>query len=201
MRQLLTTCAIKLNYLLRSHPSKYLYSERLLSGFTDPVESEHINCNWFGPVWDVGASVGKYTTTLARHNLHRVYAFEPNLNSLYYLAHRTREYTNVVIVPNALTTHGFTQKASFNPDFTAKPTGPHVTSISLDHALESFGIPKFIKLDIEGAEYELLTQIESTYQHKLRDTTMLISWHNGIKFIGGWRNKVLSSDITLLSPI
>ena len=56
-------------------------------------------------IWDVGASVGKLTTIMAKSSPEAtIHAFEPNLNSLYFLAYRTASYKNVIIVPCALTT-------------------------------------------------------------------------------------------------
>lgn len=196
---LLTNLAIKLNYLLRSHPSKFLYSGTVLSRFLDPVEAPHIVKDHGGTVWDVGASVGKYTALLSHKNSnHTVYAFEPNFNSLFYLAWRTQHLQNVVIVPSALTAYGQIIPGTHNADFNAKPSGPKTSTFSIGEAVAKFGLPKFVKMDVEGAEYELTRHRDFAL---LQRATVLISWHAGIETVKGWSNTKVSEDITLLSPL
>ena len=42
-----------------------------------------------------------------------IFAFEPNLNSLYYLGYRTAQYPNVTIVPAALSIDGKAIRTSY----------------------------------------------------------------------------------------
>jgi FkbM family methyltransferase len=196
--------AIQLNFFIRRHPSRWLYTDRLLGSFMDDHETTFLKRDWGeGVVWDLGASVGKYTTVMARHSPRAtIYAFEPNLNSLYYLAYRTAKFSNVCIVPNALTADSKLLKGSYEPNFNASATGPMVITISLREAVAKCGTPKFVKMDIEGGEYPVL---ESADAELLRSTTMLVSWHphfagKPIPEVKGWKNTKLSSDITLLEP-
>lgn len=197
--------AMRLNFLIRRHPSRWLYTERMLASFMDEHETPFFTRDWGeGTVWDVGASIGKYTTIMARHSPRAtIFAFEPNLNSLYYLGYRTAKFTNVCIVPNALTADGRLLKGSYEPDFNAPATGPMFVTISLREAVTKCGIPKFVKMDIEGGEYPVL---ESADAELLRSATILVSWHphfagKPILEINGWKNTKLSSDITLLEPL
>lgn len=139
-------------------------------------EPEVMKClrdtDWRGPVWDVGAALGKHTIAVARK--HSIYAFEPNLNVLYYLAYNVRRCRNVVIVPNALTRDGSSLLGSYEADFLAKPTGPKVATLSIGEALDKFGAPGVIKIDIEGGEYDLIDC------DSLKDIPLVIEWHGPI---------------------
>jgi len=197
--------AMRLNFGIRRHPSRWLYTDRFLGRFMDEKEYPFFVRDWGKVViWDVGASVGKYTTILAKHNPNAtICAFEPNLNSVYYLAYRTANYPNVVIVPNALTVDGRSIKGTHNPDFNATPTGPLVATISIKEAIARQGVPAFIKMDIEGGEFPIF---ESEEAERLRPATILVSWHSQlagkpVPDVKGWKNSRLADDMTLLSPL
>ena len=201
---ILNGLAMRMNFFIRRHPSRWLYTDRLLGGYIDEHEVEFFTRDWGeGVIWDVGASIGKYTTIMAQSSLRtKIFAFEPNLNSLYYLAYRTAKYANVVIVPNALTADGGLLKGSHDPDFNKPATGPMLATISLREAIQKSGIPKFVKMDIEGGEFSIF---ESAEAELLREATLLVSWHphlagKPIPEVKGWKNRKLSSDITLLEP-
>ena len=167
---------MQLSFWSRHNPTRYLFSEKILKtrGLRVDQELQYFERNWGGPVWDVGASVGKYTTVLARSNpLNTVFAFEPNLNSLYYLGYRSAKFHNVVIVPTALTLDGSHFETSYDPNFFAKPTGPRSSSLSLEEAIRKFGKPAFAKFDVEGGEYILFDKdLEA-----LKGCHLLIEWH------------------------
>lgn len=194
---------MKISYVLRGNPIRFLYSDALLRGFSDPKELEYFGKKWGNVIWDVGASVGKYTTKLAESNPDAIIvAFEPNLNSLYYLAYRTASYPNVVIVPNALTVDGAPMKGTYSPDFGAPPTGPMIDTMSVDEAVKKFGVPSFVKMDIEGGEYSVL-DVESS---PLFESTMLVAWHPGpdarpMPRLVPWKVEQVTSDMTLLTPV
>lgn len=201
----LNNLAMRLNFAIRRHPSRWLYTDRMLGSYVDPHEAPYLTRTWAnGPIWDVGASVGKYTAMLATSNpATKIFAFEPNLNSLYYLGYRTARFANVVIVPNALTADGGFLKGSYDPDFNGQATGPVVATISLRDATEKFGRPGFVKMDIEGGEYSVF---ESDEAQLLMNSTILVSWHpriagKAIPEVKGWKNTRLSTDISLLEPM
>jgi FkbM family methyltransferase len=165
------------SHRLRQHPFRFLIKGKRYNWFTgtDAGEDEMCQRAWPGPVWDVGASVGKYTPMMAEANPSRtVYAFEPNLNSLYYLGYRTCQYSNVVIVPGALTIDGQPLKTSYDPNFHKPPTGPYGLSFSVAEMVAKFGRPAFIKLDVEGLEYDML----ETCGELLRYSALIVEWHD-----------------------
>jgi FkbM family methyltransferase len=160
-------------------------------------EPEVLQClcerKWNGPVWDVGASLGRHAYRVARY--HPVFAFEPNLNSLQFLAYNLRHSQNVVIVPCALTVDGQPMVGSFHPDFLAPPTGPKVATLSISEALQKFGKPGLIKIDIEGGEYEMIKHPE------LRGIPLLIEWHREIPTqLEPWTIETIDPSHSLLMP-
>ena len=199
----LTSAAINTSLALRRNPFRFLNSDLLSSPFLDHNECEFFCRKWSGPIWDVGASIGKFTTLMAKSNPRQpVYAFEPNLNSLYFLGHKMRRYKNAVIVPNALTVKSETIDGTCDPDFCAPATGPKVATIGISEAIIQFGIPDFIKMDIEGGEYDIF---DSADLSKLYGTTILVSWHPKIRnrpvpCVEGWENTTLAPNLTVLTP-
>lgn len=197
--------AVWLNHFVRRNPARYLFTDRLLGKYLEEHEAK-----FFGrdlgkvAIWDVGASVGKITTVMAANSPNAViYAFEPNLNSLYFLAYRTAACRNVVIVPCALTTDGGTLTGTYDPDFNAPPTGPRVSTISIAEAIAKSGVPAFIKMDIEGAEFAFF---ESPESKRLHASTILVAWHpelakKPIPQVPGWENDPIALNSTLLTPL
>jgi FkbM family methyltransferase len=193
------------SHYLRHHPFRFLTNEKLFGFFTptEPGEEELCRRSWPGPVWDVGASLGKYTTMIAEANPDRpVYAFEPNLNSLYYLGYRTAKYPNVTIVPAPLTVDTKSVRASYDPNFHNPATGPQGIAFSVEEAIRWFGVPAFIKLDCEGLEKKMLEQCGELLRH----TTMVVEWHpqewNGeYPPMPFWRVTKVSPNHSLLEPL
>jgi FkbM family methyltransferase len=172
----LTKFLFYFSHRLRHHPFRFLISGKLFSMFssTEPGEEEVYRRSWPGPVWDIGASLGKYTVMMAEANPgQRIYAFEPNLNSLYYLGYRTARYANVVIVPAFLTVDAKVMPTTYDPNFNNPPTGPQGIAFPLEEAIRWFGIPAFIKLDFEGYEYEFLERCGPL----LKNSALLVEWH------------------------
>jgi FkbM family methyltransferase len=148
---------------------------------------------WSGPVWDVGASLGRHAYRIARH--HKVYAFEPNLNALQFLGYNLRNCKNVCIVPLALTLDGQPMEGSYHPDFMTGPTGPAVMTLSLAEALKKLGRPGVIKFDIEGGEYDFIKS------ELLADIPLVVEWHAAVpKELPFWTMYRLDDSHSLLRP-
>lgn len=111
-------------------------------------------------VWDVGCNVGIYSMHAARLG-HQVFAFDlsPRAVSLLMRSARANGLTNVVGIARALTV---TQKVYHAPSTACAGNSLREVSTGKDHsmtwlrAVENFGVPNFIKLDIEGGETEFL---------------------------------------------
>jgi FkbM family methyltransferase len=199
----------KLSHKLRSNPARFLFTDRLfdLWGREKDAETELMRKDWKGApgssIWDIGASLGKFTTLMARANPNStIYAFEPNLNSLYFLAHRTARLPNVTIVPCAVTADGKPMKASYNPDFEAPATGPYVPTFSLQEAVAKFGKPLFIKMDVEGEEFRMFDPEPEC----LRGVHILVEWHTAktaqkIPTLRQWTSNDFTVGHTYLEPL
>jgi FkbM family methyltransferase len=118
-------------------------------------------------VFDIGAHVGFYTLLMSRAvgDSGRVFAFEPwpeNITDC--LAHvRMNRMANVVIVPAAVgNTRGLTSFASGESSSTGRlaqaDTAVRVACLTLDDLLatERVPVPDVIKVDVEGAESQVL---------------------------------------------
>jgi FkbM family methyltransferase len=121
-------------------------------------------------VFDVGAHAGFTACMLAKivGPQGKVIAFEPDRQTLAYLKRNIAELdlTNVTIVPKAM--DATSKTAFFNADGTMGAglvedsvyanTGSQIEmeTISLDDACRQFGIPQFIKMDIEGSEVRVI---------------------------------------------
>ena len=149
--------------------------------------------NWDGAIWDVGASLGRHAYRIGGKNL--IYAFEPNLNSLQYLGNNVKHLPNVIIVPCGLTVDGQPMLGTIHPDFLAPCTGPKVATLSIKEALQKFGKPALIKLDIEGGEYPMLKTPD------LNGIPLLIEWHGEIpKELPHWNLETIDSTHSFLTP-
>jgi FkbM family methyltransferase len=199
----------KLSHKLRSNPSRFLFNDFFFNfvGRDKDAETELMRKNWNAPpgssIWDIGASLGKFTTLLAQANPQtRIYAFEPNLNSLYFLAHRTARFPNVTIVPCAVTADGREMKGSYNPDFGAPATGPNVPTLSIEEAVRKFGKPIFIKMDVEGEEFRIF----SPEPQSLFGVHILVEWHgqltgDEVPPFKHWTSRDFTLNHTYLEPV
>jgi FkbM family methyltransferase len=200
---------LKTSWALRRNPARFLFSdgnfERVTGGERDEVSflKRRWLANGSGTIWDVGASLGKYTCDIARANPNcKVLAFEPNLNSLYFLAHRASRLPNIEIVPCALTADGRDMLGSYEPNFTAAATGPLVPTFSLAEALAKFGKPAFIKLDVEGEEFRIFRD----HADLLRGVHLLVEWHpcfvkDPVPPLKHWRVHDVFPNHTYLEPL
>lgn len=180
----------RLGRLLHSNRgNQWLYPQ----GWEPAVLRSMCEGKWGGPVWDVGAFVGRHAYRVSQY--HKVYAFEPNLNALQFLGYNLKDCPNVVIVPCALTVDGRPIKGTCDPDFLKPPTGPEVATLSIAESLSKFGRPGLIKVDIEGGEYELLKC------PLLFDIPLLIEWHREIPTeLPHWTLQKLDDTHSLLLP-
>lgn len=133
-------------------------------------------------VFDIGANVGFFTVLAARlvgPDGH-VVAFEPVPSNAEYVRRNARlnDMENIAVVEKAVsdaTGHGDLVLASYSggaalsiadtpPDATESVTVPLTT---IDEAVETGAVPPpgIVKIDVEGAELEVLRGMESTLRH------------------------------------
>lgn len=128
-------------------------------------------------VYDVGAHIG-YLTLLFARLAAEVYAFEPTTETLPYLRHNVRSKPNVEIVESAagaaagsaemfvetLTGQNNTLADSFQFERTVAQAGrvavhtghQTVPVVTLDDFAAEHSPPDFVKIDVEGYEWEVL---------------------------------------------
>ena len=142
----------------------------------DSIESY---TQWYRPqpgdlIFDLGAHAGFTTCMLARMcgPTGRVIAFEPDAEIVSYLEKNVagQQLSNVTIVRKAIDAK--TGAAFFNQDGTMSAglvdyavygnTGQRISveTLSLEDACREFGVPQFIKMDIEGAEVDVIRASE-----------------------------------------
>lgn len=113
-------------------------------------------------VFDIGANVGLYSLALSLH-AKKVFSFEPVPRNVAYLYHNLRlnKVNNVFIAPCAI---GSKSKLTLFEEGTNTATGKvseegiqPVFVVALDDFCSTFKVlPELLKIDIEGAEYDLL---------------------------------------------
>jgi FkbM family methyltransferase len=135
-----------------------------------------------GVVYDGGSWPGDFTVSASRlvGPKGKVYAFEPNPVHARYLREvlRSNECDNVVLVEKALART--TGRFNFHEEGAGsrlKSNGSiNVKTISLDDFASSFGEPSFVKLDVEGAEIDIIRGAERTISRCLPNLA-IASYH------------------------
>ena len=145
-------------------------------GFVEGIITSFDNCD--GVALDIGANHGLYTKYMAtRFNM--VYAFEPHPTNLEKLKKNMTPFTNIEIIPKAISTENGSMKLFVN----AQNEGGHtiqkglaetekwghslnntidVECITLDTFCKDMTDIKLIKCDIEGGEYDIFYSAENT---------------------------------------
>jgi len=143
-------------------------------------------------VFDIGANNGLFSLLMSESGAKRVYAFEPNKESLINLNHIFRNKKSVSIVEKAVYIN------DSNIEFYIDPNNTTIGSINEQHILDNGNtlqkeiVPtislktfvqqnnikriSLIKMDIEGAEYEIIKNLED-YIFDITDS-FLIEWHD-----------------------
>lgn len=134
-------------------------------------------------VYDIGANIGYYTIVLSDMlKAGKVISFEPDKDNLKYLKKNItmNSLQNVVIVNKAVSDEE--KESKFYKDINTgrtssieskawHPTATKireeiVQTITLNQAAMTFGIPKFIKCDVEGHEVAVLNGASEILPHK-----------------------------------
>jgi FkbM family methyltransferase len=117
-------------------------------------------------VYDIGANVGVYTVLAcsAVGEKGRVFSFEPATMNLFYLNENVRvnRFLNCEVIPKAVSDSDGTVQFEFSGESCLGKISTdgllRVPSISLDSfCFTGKPAPQLLKIDVEGAEYEVLT--------------------------------------------
>jgi len=135
-----------------------------------------------GHVWDVGCNVGLFSIYCASQG-RPVTSFDISEECIG-LLERSATYNNLNIqtVPTALSIEPFeyTPPASAHAtnSIHSKESGPVKKSMQFDEAVEQFGLPRLIKMDIEGAELEFFRSSVFKKWIVINRITLLVEIHS-----------------------
>jgi FkbM family methyltransferase len=134
-------------------------------------------------IFDVGANIGDMTN-IFKNNAKKVVAFEPNPQLSNQLRYRFN-MDNVVIDPRGISddigiknfnisaahtistlSDDWVTNSRFS-DLNAWDLVLEIETITLDKAIDEYGVPDYIKIDIEGYEYEVLTSFTKLLNHTI----------------------------------
>lgn len=121
-------------------------------------------------VWDGGAHAGATTYFLARMvgSGGKVYAFEPDEHNFQFLLRNIEMHQLENVIPLQIALAGATGKQMFSmsgslgsgllgrSQCSDQAAAREVETVSFAEACHRFGVPSFVKLDIEGAEVEFI---------------------------------------------
>ena len=163
------------------------YVEMFIDKYYDVYDLSNIN-----NALDMGANDGLFTEYLLSIGVEKVYCFEPDPRCIAFLNSNYYNKSNVVVVDKAVyfeNANGLdffcSQEASTTSSLTDKTGSQHygrlsdktlVDGITLNTFREKYNCkPDFIKMDIEGAEYGVLTSLED---YEIQDVDRwLIEFH------------------------
>jgi len=159
--------------------NKIPYNVNYVEYFIDKKYEKWLNKKYHTVV-DVGANVGVFTEYMLRNEYaQKVVAVECDSTALYDLQNNFKLYNNVIVIPKALNT---TEKpvlfyesevnpiisSTLSPDrlqnHVAGTKGDKVKvvdSISIKQLVDMLGIIDLLKIDIEGAEYDILLNADA----------------------------------------
>lgn len=124
-------------------------------------------------IYDIGANIGT-TSDIFKNISKKVVSFEPNPHLKEILENKFKN-TNVIVDGRGISNHNGIQKfkiasyhtiSTFSEDWinTSRfsngftwSDGIDVTTVTLDSIIDEYGIPDYIKIDIEGYEYEAIS--------------------------------------------
>jgi len=146
-----------------------------VTGFPEEEESILDYFRWYRPragetVFDLGANCGLSTYYLSQSvgATGKVYAFEPDKHNFKVLTNNIARHNLTNVVPLQIAISGTSGEMTFfsegtigstlarNSNRPTTGTEEIVTALTLADACKRYGIPSFVKIDIEGAEIEAI---------------------------------------------
>lgn len=148
----------------------------------DPYQIEHLD---LATIVDIGANIGGFCVKAARLNpLATIDAYEPDLDNWSYLTLNIADYPNIHAYNTAVWEHdngvlltpgeGLAHVCLVDDPHFCKAYPDHegipvrVPSITLDEILDGHTTVDCVKLDVEGAEFQILHAASDTTLNKIR---------------------------------
>ena len=131
-------------------------------------------------IFDIGANIGKYTQTYAVNPENTIISVEASPDTFNVLKYNTARFSNVTVLEYAvcnadtpfitfynceantistLDINWLTSTESRFGDFRGRFSAIQVKTITLDALIEKYGVPDVIKIDVEGAEEQVMRSL------------------------------------------
>jgi len=167
----------------------------LFNNYNEMFVEKKYDCyglNNLDTVLDIGANNGLFSLLMLHSGCNKLYAFEPNKDSLINLKHQFRNNSKVSVIEKAVYT------TDENLEFFIDPSNTTIGSLSEHHLLSNgsnvqkvivpaISLKTFIreqnlnnislvKMDIEGAEYQIIEELDDEIYNKIDN--FLIEYHD-----------------------
>ena len=179
-----------INIRLRSNPFDVTYPPFITFLYDDKFKLV-FNIKENDVVYDLGANIGSFSLVCSNYDIKKIYAFEPNPKTFDDLVYNTDKYGKNVTCFRKAISDSFKNVSFGKYDGNSLEDGSCGCSIvGLDNQLEivsainlesfvhinKLELPTFLKVDIEGAEYDFL---ESTTDDFFKNChTIFLEFHN-----------------------
>jgi FkbM family methyltransferase len=154
-------------------------------------------------ILDIGANVGFYSNFFSNQTgtSGKVHCFEPDKKNFHYLTKTTKGKNNVVLNQKAVSDQNGTielyESDTLNIDHrTYKPelykNSCKVDTITIDNYIGGNYLVNFIKLDIQGAEFNALKGMKNTLEKNKEIIIFTEFWPYGLKLSGNSKEELFN---------
>jgi FkbM family methyltransferase len=167
----------------------------LFNNYNEMFVEKKYDCyglNNLDTVLDIGANNGLFSLLMLHSGCKKLYAFEPNTDSLINLRHQFKNNDNVTIIEKAVYTTDENLEFFIDPNNTTVGSlSEHhllsngtsvqkviVPAISLKTFMQQYNVStiSLVKMDIEGAEYQIIEDLDDDTYSKIE--SFLIEYHD-----------------------